>query len=276
MAETITIPSSPSFFLNAADAVAVQPPPLPKAARRPPPSPKDGPKPSESSGITKRKQSKSRNGRPPSYRMRRRSEVGLTRARLGCITCKAKRLKCDETKPTCQQCARRSVPCGGYKKDFKWRPFEETNLGGKVPGKAKKGAWPVTDSGISDSSQAPVHRPLPPHLQTSAPWTTVRTRSSRTTTLSTMRTSIPRDRSRSCKDHLLRQCTLNHRILWATCTLCHSIRRTCSVHRPFPRSRASRLALRRAEAACLVRKAWIQDRQRRLRRPACLLGSLHD
>jgi hypothetical protein len=61
----------------------------------------------------------------------------------GCITCKAKRLKCDETKPTCQQCARRSVPCGGYKKDFKWRPFEETNLAAKAPAKAKKGAWPA-------------------------------------------------------------------------------------------------------------------------------------
>ena len=58
---------------------------------------------------------------------------------VGCITCKAKRLKCDETKPTCQQCARRSVACGGYKKDFKWRPFEETSFTGKS-GKSKKGA----------------------------------------------------------------------------------------------------------------------------------------
>jgi len=138
MAETITIPS-PSFFLNAADASGTAQAPLTKVARPPPPAPKDGPKASDSSGITKRKQSKSRNGRP-SYRGRRCSEVGLTSALLGCITCKAKRLKCDETKPTCQQCARRSVPCGGYKKDFKWRPFEETNLGAKAPGKAKKGA----------------------------------------------------------------------------------------------------------------------------------------
>ena len=44
------------------------------------------------------------------------------------MTCKAKRLKCGEEKPGCQQCARRSVECGGYKKDFKWRPFEETNV----------------------------------------------------------------------------------------------------------------------------------------------------
>ncbi|KAJ5632732.1 hypothetical protein N7490_009071 [Penicillium lividum] len=51
-----------------------------------------------------------------------------TKSRNGCITCKAKRLKCDETKPSCYQCDRRKVTCGGYKKDFKWRPFEETNV----------------------------------------------------------------------------------------------------------------------------------------------------
>ncbi|KAI0580107.1 c6 finger domain-containing protein [Pyrenophora tritici-repentis] len=73
---------------------------------------KTAPKASETSGVTKRKQSKSRNG---------------------CVTCKGKRLKCDEKKPTCDQCARRTVVCGGYKKDFKWRPFEEPNISGKQP-----------------------------------------------------------------------------------------------------------------------------------------------
>lgn len=60
---------------------------------------------------------------------------------IGCITCKAKRLKCDEIKPSCHQCERRKVQCGGYKKDFKWRPFEETNLASGRPTvtKAKKG-----------------------------------------------------------------------------------------------------------------------------------------
>jgi hypothetical protein len=73
---------------------------------------------SASTGVNKRKQSKSRNG---------------------CITCKAKRLKCDEKKPTCEQCARRAVPCGGYKKDFKWRPFEESSIkGGKPTAKSPK------------------------------------------------------------------------------------------------------------------------------------------
>ncbi|KAJ5698989.1 hypothetical protein N7462_000994 [Penicillium macrosclerotiorum] len=64
-----------------------------------------------------------------------------TKSRNGCITCKAKRLKCDETKPCCHQCQRRKVTCGGYKKDFKWRPFEETNLavGRPTATKGKKG-----------------------------------------------------------------------------------------------------------------------------------------
>ncbi|KAF3941669.1 hypothetical protein ABW19_dt0206896 [Dactylella cylindrospora] len=65
---------------------------------------------SAAAGVVKPKQSKSRNG---------------------CVTCKAKRLKCDETKPTCLQCEKRGVPCGGYKKDFKWRAFEESDLSGK-------------------------------------------------------------------------------------------------------------------------------------------------
>ncbi|KAI9809086.1 MAG: hypothetical protein M1825_002375 [Sarcosagium campestre] len=61
-----------------------------------------------------------------------------------CITCKAKRLKCDETKPSCQQCHKRSVVCGGYKKDFKWRPFEEMNFAGKPPAaKSRKGNSPL-------------------------------------------------------------------------------------------------------------------------------------
>ncbi|KAM5352818.1 hypothetical protein ACJ41O_005540 [Fusarium nematophilum] len=37
----------------------------------------------------------------------------------GCATCKAKRMKCDEAKPSCTQCLRRHVTCGGYAKDLK-------------------------------------------------------------------------------------------------------------------------------------------------------------
>ncbi|KAL6239511.1 hypothetical protein BDW75DRAFT_227147 [Aspergillus navahoensis] len=56
-----------------------------------------------------------------------------TKSRNGCVTCKAKRLKCDESKPTCLQCKKRKVECGGYKKDFKWRSFGESNVPGRGP-----------------------------------------------------------------------------------------------------------------------------------------------
>ncbi|KAF3032550.1 hypothetical protein E8E11_000802 [Didymella keratinophila] len=95
---------------------------------------KDAPKPSESNEIVKKKQSKSRNG---------------------CVTCKAKRLKCDEVKPTCQQCLKRNVVCEGYKKDFKWRPFEEPGGAGKSSAKPRK------DSGQSTTAPAqPSHNDM--------------------------------------------------------------------------------------------------------------------
>ncbi|KAF2199339.1 hypothetical protein GQ43DRAFT_119152 [Delitschia confertaspora ATCC 74209] len=111
MAEAISIPS-PSLFLGSSPDPNTRNTPVRRPPRRSHIQSSNPPlQHSESNGITKRKQSKSRNG---------------------CITCKAKRLKCDETKPSCQQCARRSVTCGGYKKDFKWRPFEEASFTGKA------------------------------------------------------------------------------------------------------------------------------------------------
>jgi len=53
------------------------------------------------------------------------------------MTCKKKRLKCDETKPSCVQCQKRSVVCEGYKKDYKWRSFEETTFNPKPAAKKK-------------------------------------------------------------------------------------------------------------------------------------------
>ncbi|KAH7032643.1 uncharacterized protein B0I36DRAFT_99359 [Microdochium trichocladiopsis] len=36
------------------------------------------------------------------------------KVRTGCVTCKSRHVKCDEGKPTCEQCARLSLKCGGY------------------------------------------------------------------------------------------------------------------------------------------------------------------
>ncbi|KAL8643319.1 MAG: hypothetical protein Q9226_008407, partial [Calogaya cf. arnoldii] len=91
---------------------------------------------SKADGVVKPKQSKSRNG---------------------CVTCKAKRLKCDEVKPSCQQCQKRNVNCGGYKKEFKWRAFEDSTFTTKPipsadPPNATIPSWPVTDNPMASTA----------------------------------------------------------------------------------------------------------------------------
>lgn len=47
----------------------------------------------------------------------------------GCVTCKGRRVKCDEEKPSCRRCRRQGLVCGGYRTKFKFRQqnhkFEE-------------------------------------------------------------------------------------------------------------------------------------------------------
>ncbi|KAL1849535.1 glutamate decarboxylase gad1 [Paecilomyces lecythidis] len=133
--ETIKIPS-PSAFLDPPSLNPSRGQPANKPASKQPSPPSTSKQPVgntiTSTGLNKPKQSKSRNG---------------------CITCKTKRLKCDETKPTCQQCHKRNVECGGYKKDFKWRPFEESNFVTRSTPRPKK----VTAANSSLSSSAPAH-----------------------------------------------------------------------------------------------------------------------
>ena len=93
-------------------------------------------------GVTKPKQSKSRNGKlhfkAASDNLSHEvssdliSNWSLTQ-HSGCVTCKEKRLKCDESKPTCDHCRRRGVPCGGYKKDFKWKTFDGDDFTSSKP-----------------------------------------------------------------------------------------------------------------------------------------------
>ncbi|KAF2281435.1 uncharacterized protein EI97DRAFT_29310 [Westerdykella ornata] len=79
------------------------------------------------------------NNAPSSSDGRLISKKKRSKSRNGCTTCKSKRLKCDESKPRCQQCARRHVVCGGYMKDFKWRAFEESKFTGKSASGTRKG-----------------------------------------------------------------------------------------------------------------------------------------
>lgn len=47
-----------------------------------------------------------------------------TKSRSGCLTCKKKRLKCDEQKPFCYNCIKKQIQCGGYATNFKWKTFK--------------------------------------------------------------------------------------------------------------------------------------------------------
>ncbi|KAG5369104.1 Transcriptional regulatory protein [Yarrowia sp. C11] len=46
------------------------------------------------------------------------------KSRAGCITCKRRRSKCDETKPGCLECQKRGLTCEGYATSFKWKSFK--------------------------------------------------------------------------------------------------------------------------------------------------------
>jgi hypothetical protein len=52
---------------------------------------------------------------------RRLVAIATNVSSLGCVTCKARRVKCDETRPSCEQCARRRTTCDGYKIDVRWK-----------------------------------------------------------------------------------------------------------------------------------------------------------
>ncbi|KAK7040381.1 hypothetical protein VNI00_009858 [Paramarasmius palmivorus] len=63
---------------------------------------------------------------PPKRKIRVHAKV-----RSGCRTCKQRRIKCDETEPTCNNCTRRNVPCvwkeKTKKKEDKGKGEEQTN-----------------------------------------------------------------------------------------------------------------------------------------------------
>ncbi|KAF7552225.1 hypothetical protein G7Z17_g4453 [Cylindrodendrum hubeiense] len=44
----------------------------------------------------------------------KRTRVRGLKSRCGCLTCKARRVKCDEGLPTCARCERANLPCEGY------------------------------------------------------------------------------------------------------------------------------------------------------------------
>ncbi|KAG9603829.1 hypothetical protein KCV04_g9178, partial [Aureobasidium melanogenum] len=125
MADTITIPS-PSVFLRAS------PDPVPRLDTS---QQVFDDEQNKTAAAKKRNTTRKKSVASTSKPRRDGAAVAKpkqSKSRNGCVTCKAKRLKCDEKKPGCEQCKKRNVDCGGYKKDFKWRPFEETNVASNI------------------------------------------------------------------------------------------------------------------------------------------------
>ena len=76
---------------------------------------------------------------PFSYLSRKYPRLDMQLIRSpGCKNCKEKRLKCDEGKPTCQQCEKKGVCCKGYQKDLKWRPQEDSFKNQTVSSRPRK------------------------------------------------------------------------------------------------------------------------------------------
>ncbi|KAH7250928.1 hypothetical protein BKA59DRAFT_122921 [Fusarium tricinctum] len=48
----------------------------------------------------------------------KRTRTNVKQSKNGCLTCKARRIKCDEAKPTCQRCQSSKRACGGYPRDI--------------------------------------------------------------------------------------------------------------------------------------------------------------
>ncbi|KAJ5143542.1 transcriptional regulator family: Fungal Specific TF [Penicillium bovifimosum] len=95
---------------------------------------------------------------------------GISRARTGCWTCRARRIKCDETHPICRRCARNNVPCE-YGVRLIWH--EESLARGVCHGRA--GVWSkAKDAGKKKKAleQADVENRLSlrPHARADQPW----------------------------------------------------------------------------------------------------------
>ncbi|KAK7614338.1 fungal-specific transcription factor domain-containing protein [Phyllosticta paracitricarpa] len=59
------------------------------------------------------------------------------KSKNGCQRCKLKRLKCDETKPSCRNCVARHIDCPGYGKLLKWCDKYQSYLSGEQPGRSQ-------------------------------------------------------------------------------------------------------------------------------------------
>ncbi|KAK7215090.1 hypothetical protein V2G26_003093 [Clonostachys chloroleuca] len=84
-------------------------------------------------------------------------------ASKGCLTCKQRRVKCDEGKPGCQRCFRRGRECGGYKKPPTTLKFKPQTFSYTRPGRRAHIIDKANSAKGSSDSSPPISRtPSPP------------------------------------------------------------------------------------------------------------------
>ncbi|KAF4823010.1 Sterol uptake control protein 2 [Colletotrichum siamense] len=94
-----------------------------------------------------------------SERVIRRRNV-ISRDRTGCVTCRARRLKCDEKKPSCNNCTRLNLECGGYVTPIKFK--DQTDLWERKQRKKREAKKAASANRQSPSSPAPSRSDPPP------------------------------------------------------------------------------------------------------------------
>jgi len=87
-------------------------------------------------------------GQPPVRRKKPHSK-----SRNGCVTCKLRRIKCDETQPACLNCSRSRRDCGGYSPPKTWIFDSESEPGSSGQWLSLSRLTP-TSSGRADEQRA--------------------------------------------------------------------------------------------------------------------------
>ncbi|KAL7893419.1 hypothetical protein HDV63DRAFT_397687 [Trichoderma sp. SZMC 28014] len=78
--------------------------------------------------------------------------VGVPGRSKGCVTCRRRKKGCDQNVPTCHQCIRAGLECGGYERDLVWV--------NSTPDEPSKASFPATHfKGLIPSRPVPQQRP---------------------------------------------------------------------------------------------------------------------
>ncbi|EMF12574.1 uncharacterized protein SEPMUDRAFT_149208 [Sphaerulina musiva SO2202] len=72
-------------------------------------------------------------GRPRKHPLVEQKRSAHARSKTGCGTCRRRKKKCDETRPSCTNCEKNNVTCDGYEPKKPWRSGREKALVNRQP-----------------------------------------------------------------------------------------------------------------------------------------------